>query len=115
MPEPTLSPESIAAGRYHAYFRGWAHGAGLRALDSTFTNNENLFMRKEYAAGYRAGTTARRRMSSRLEARTGHHPSLLRAVGSLSGGTDAPIVGAGPPPPPPLCPPKSPPRKKPGS
>lgn len=82
MPVPTHTPQSIeAAGRFHAFSRGWAHGAGARAQDPAFTANKIAYMREEYAAGFEAGIHARRSMHAELQRRTGHEPTVLREAG----------------------------------
>jgi hypothetical protein len=79
MRQPTPK-ELEAANRFNAFFRGWTHACGGRPRDEAFTCHINPVIREEYEAGYKAGLLSRRGMTAELIARTGHRPTVLRAM-----------------------------------
>lgn len=62
--------------RFHAYMRGWGHGARAQAADNKFLLHGTLCT--YYEAGYADGLKARGEAAKRASERFGYEPSPLR-------------------------------------
>lgn len=70
--------EIDAANRYHAYHRGWAAGAGSRAIDERVIEHADEAIRVAYALGYEDGRVARQTAMQKAGDRYKHRPNILR-------------------------------------
>lgn len=66
--------------RFHAYSRGWAHGAGGRPQDPDFVNSQEPVLKEEYQNGYKQGHDARTAMHAETARRCGYQPTVLRGI-----------------------------------
>ena len=66
------------ADRYHAYVRGWRHGATGRAKDPRFQDHKEQQIRGAYEDGEHDGQIASRKMAEHARKTFDHTPSILR-------------------------------------
>lgn len=73
------TPEEIAAAnQWHSYMRGWKHGAGVKAMDPTFTGHSDVALRAAYEKGYTEARAAYNAAGARASELYGYEPSILR-------------------------------------
>lgn len=67
---------TVSANKFHAYMRGWRHGAGFHSMDTKFTSHPTLAT--TYTQGWEDGRRARALASQRAAKQFSYKPSILR-------------------------------------
>lgn len=67
-------------GRFHAYDRGWKHGAWGKSQAEEFVNHTTTKLKEEYLQGWKDGHEAKRQARESAMKRIGYVPSVLRTA-----------------------------------
>lgn len=67
-----------AANQYHAYMQGFRDGAGISAMEPSFTQHSKPYMKTAYEDGYNDGCRERQKASAVASVRYNYTPSILR-------------------------------------